>query len=76
MTEKWFKYEYDPDGELVLRFQKPKLTFLPDEAREHIWAAQKETLLAFRSFIDAAVDFLEKAEKTKKKKARSKIDVQ
>lgn len=76
MTEKWFECEYRPDDEMVLRFRRPKLSFLPAEAREHIWAAQKETLLAIRSFIDAVVESVEKAEKQGKKKGRTKIDVQ
>lgn len=45
---------------------------LPDEFTEHARAAQKETLLAIRSLVDAAI---ERAEEKPKRKA-TKIEVE
>jgi hypothetical protein len=54
------------DDEVVLRF--PSLgrvlrTFLPDEAVKHLYAAQREQLLALRSVVDAAITRVENAER-------------
>lgn len=51
----YFDYEYKPGEELVMRFRRPALELMPQEARGHMLAARKEMLLAFRSFIDAAI---------------------
>jgi hypothetical protein len=52
--------------EVVLRF--PSLNrlmraFLPEDARKHLYAAQREQLLAMRSMLDAAIKRIESAEK-------------
>ncbi len=48
----------EPDErEYVIRFRLPKLPrLLPEEAHGHIMAAQRETLLAVRSMIDACIE--------------------
>ena len=53
------------EDEVVLRF--PTLnrllrSMLPDDAVKHMYAAQREQLLALRSIIDAAVKRIESAE--------------
>jgi hypothetical protein len=52
--------------EVVLRF--PSLNrlvraFLPEEAVKHLYAAQREQLLALRSVLDAAITRIEAAER-------------
>ena len=52
--------------EVVLRF--PSLNrlvraFLPDEAVKHLYAAQREQLLAVRSVVDAIISYVEVAER-------------
>ena len=52
--------------EVVLRF--PSLNrlvraFLPEEAVKHLYAAQREQLLALRSVLDAAITRVEAAER-------------
>ncbi len=76
MTDKVFEVEYHPGDEtVVLRFKvPPRLPFVPEPAREHFKAARKEMLLAFRSFLDKAIEHAEKAEK--RGKSRTKIEVQ
>jgi hypothetical protein len=54
------------DEEVVLRF--PSLSrvmraFLPEDAVKHLYAAQREQLLAMRCMLDAAIERIEKAEK-------------
>ena len=53
------------DNEVVLRFPSPNRmlrAFLPEEAVKHMYAAQREQLLALRSVIDAAITRIEKAQ--------------
>ena len=52
--------------EVVLRF--PSLNrlvraFLPAEAAKHLYAAQREQLLAVRSVVDAIISYVEAAER-------------
>ena len=52
--------------EVVLRF--PSLNrlvraFLPAEAVKHLYAAQREQLLAVRSVVDAVISYVEAAER-------------
>ncbi len=54
------------DDEVVLRF--PSLNrlvraFLPAEAVKHLYAAQREQLLAVRSVVDAVISYVEAAER-------------
>jgi len=58
-----FEYEYRPGDELVLRFRRPVIDFIPCEARDHLMAAQKEFLLALRSLVDAAISRMEEHER-------------
>ena len=58
-----FEYEYRPGEELVLRFRRPVIDFIPCEARDHLMAAQKEFLLALRSLVDTALSRLEERER-------------
>ena len=66
------EWEHHPGGEFVLRFKPPLPEILPKEARGHIKAARKETLLTLRSLIDAAIGQMEEAEK----KRQTKIEVE
>jgi len=54
------------DTELLLRLPNPTRllrAFLPDEAVKHLYAAQREQLLAMRAMIDAAITRIEAAER-------------
>ncbi len=50
--------------------------WLPADFHTHRRAAQKEMLLAWRSLIDARIEKLEKAEKTKSAPKATKIKVE
>ena len=55
------------ENEVVLRLPSPNRVlraFLPDEAVKHMYAAQREQLMALRCVIDAAISRIEAAEKT------------
>ncbi len=63
-TTTTFRAERSED-EVVLRF--PSLnrlmrSFLPDEAVKHLYAAQREQLLAMRCMLDAAIARVESAQ--------------
>jgi hypothetical protein len=50
--------------EVVLRFPSRLVrAFLPAEAAKHLYAAQREQLLAVRSVVDAMISYIEVAER-------------
>ena len=52
--------------EVVVRLPSPNRllrAFLPDDAVKHLYAAQREQLLALHSMIDAAITRIEDAER-------------
>jgi hypothetical protein len=72
------RVEQSPD-EVVVRI--PRLAnvlrrFLPEEAVQHLQAAQREQLLAMRSIIDAAIERLEDSEREAKTPRRTEIPVE
>ena len=75
MAETIFEIEHQPGEEIVLRFKVSALHFMPEATKDHFRMARKEMLLALRSFLDKAIERVEKAEKTRTKK-RTKIEVQ
>jgi hypothetical protein len=53
------------ENEVVVRLPSPNRllrAFLPDDAVKHLYAAQREQLLALRCMIDAAITRIEAAE--------------
>lgn len=74
----FIQIEHHPGEELVVHFRPPEFDKCSSDAKEHILAATKETLLALRSLVDAAVESVEKAEvkSTTKKQGRTKIEVE
>lgn len=67
--------------EVVLRLPNPcglLRAWLPAEARKHLYAAQREQLLALRAMIDAAVERIETAERddSNRRPRRTEISVE
>lgn len=53
------------ENEVIVRLPSPNRllrAFLPDDAVQHLYAAQREQLLALRCMIDAAITRIEAAE--------------
>ncbi|MDY7019259.1 MAG: hypothetical protein SU899_04210 [Chloroflexota bacterium] len=73
MAERIFQVEREADGEVVIRIRPDKFVTIPKLARSHLWAAEKESLLALRSLIDASI---EQVEKKSKKRKREKVEVE
>ncbi len=48
---------------------------LPEEAVKHMYAAQREQLLAIRSLVDAAIESLEKMERDEGPKRKQRIEI-
>ena len=59
---------------LRLTLPLPRLLFLPKETRQHLQAARREHLLAWRSILDAAIQRLEEGEKPKRKAESIKVE--
>jgi hypothetical protein len=74
VAEKFFECDYSPEEGFSLRIRRPVLRTLCPEARGHILEARKETLLALRSMVEAALERLEEKEDTRKRRRR-RIDV-
>ena len=75
MAEKFFECEYSPEEGLCLRIRKPAFRAFAPEARGHMLEARRETLLALRSVVDAALECLEKKEDTRSRRRR-RIEVE
>ena len=75
MADKYIEFEHRPDGGFVLRIKPPKISSLPESAKQHAITARKETLLALRGIIDTAIEHIEKSDNSAKKE-RTKIKVQ
>ncbi len=75
MAEKVFECDYSPEEGFSLRIRRPAFRTLCPEARGHILEARKETLLALRSMVEAALERLEEKEDTRKRRRR-RIDVE
>ncbi len=76
MAVKMFECEYEPGEELVFRIRRPGLRVLAPEVRGHLLEARKETLMALRSLIDAALARLEEKEKGTRRRRRTQIKVE
>ncbi len=60
------KIEEQPEGAfnlLHLRLPLPRMFRLPEETRQHLWAARRERMLAARSLLDDAIKRLDEGEK-------------
>jgi hypothetical protein len=65
-AEQWVLRGERSANEVVLRFPSPGRllrALLPADAVQHMYAAQREQLLAVRSMIDAAIARIEEAER-------------
>ncbi|HZD56747.1 MAG TPA: hypothetical protein VE136_08500 [Anaerolineales bacterium] len=66
----------EPVDLLHITLPVPRLRCLPKEVRQHLRASRRERLLAFRSLIDSAIEWLAEPEEDQKhrKTERVKID--
>ena len=71
--DKMFEYESGSEGEVILKFRLPRVDLFPKGAGDHFRNAQKELLLAFLSYIDAAVERVERPEQ--ERQGRTRIEV-
>jgi hypothetical protein len=70
VAEKFFECEYSPEEGFSLRIRRPVFSAFCPEARGHVLEARKETLLALRSLVDAALERLEEKEGTRGRRRR------
>jgi len=75
MGERIFEIERKPGEEIVFRFRRGRLHWLPQETRSHVYEARKEMLLALRSLIDRAIELVGERGKDGGE-GRTKIDVE
>ena len=70
--------ERTEDTELRLRLptlRRLMRTFLPDEVLMHLYAAQREQLLAIRAVLDAAIERTEDAERDAHRRTVRRRDI-
>jgi hypothetical protein len=70
VAEKFFECEYSPEEGFSLRIRKPAFQAFSPEARSHLLEARRETLLAMRSMVDAALGRLEEKEGARGRRRR------
>ena len=59
MPDRVVEINYSQSEGLTLRFKPGSLSLVPEPVKEHIKAANKELLLALRSFVDQAIETME-----------------
>ncbi len=59
MAERMVEIDYSPSEGLTLRFRPISLSLVPEPTRQHLLAANRELLLALRSFVDQAIERVE-----------------
>jgi hypothetical protein len=59
MPDRVVEINYSQSEGLTLRFKPGSLSLVPEPAKEHFKAANKELLLALRSFVDKAIETME-----------------
>jgi hypothetical protein len=74
VAEKFFECEYSPEEGFSLRIRRPALRALFPEAQGHLLEARKETLLALRSMVEAALERLEKKEGARSRRRRIEVE--
>ncbi len=74
MIEKVFELEHRPGEEWVFHLRPGMMRCLPEATTSHIYAAQKEGLLAIRGLIDCAIERLDEEGKDERK-GRTKIEI-
>ena len=70
-----FQVEYE-SGELVVRMSPRHIRLLPEATQEHLKAANKEFLLAFKSCLDSAINLMDRPKKTGGASRRTYIRVE
>ena len=58
MAERLFEINYSAAEGLTMCFRPSCLGLVPEPTRQHIRAANRELLLALRSFVDQAVEMM------------------
>ena len=70
-----FQLEYE-SGELVVRVSPRHIRLLPEATQEHLKAANKEFLLAFKSCLDSAINLIDRPSKPEATSRRTYIRVE
>ena len=70
-----FQVDYD-SGELVVRVSPKHIRLLPEATQEHLKAANKEFLLAFKSCLDSAISMMERPKQSSSSTRRTYIRVE
>lgn len=70
MAERLVEVDYSAGEGLTLRFKPRSLGLIPEPTRGHIRAANRELLLALRSFVDQVIEGMEPEENTPPRRRR------
>ena len=73
MLPRLAEVNYSPEAGLTLRFHSRRCNLLPEQTRGHLKAANKELLLALRSFIDETIERMEQPEPRPRRRRRIQV---
>ena len=63
-------------GDFVVRLSPKNIRLLPGDTQEHLKAANREMLMAFKSCLDSALDLLDRPKKSSHTAGRTYIRVE
>ena len=73
MAGKFVEINYTPKDGLTLSFKPGSLSLIPEPTRQHIRAANRELLLALRSFVDQAIQRMEPEDGSPRRPRRVRV---
>ena len=73
MEDRFIEVNYNPTDGFTLRVRPRSLKLLPEPTRGHILAANKEFLLAVRSFLDQVISKVEDRGKASRRPRRIEV---
>lgn len=73
MANRPIEVNYTPDDGLTVTLRPEAVSLIPEPASKHFKAANKELLLALRSFVDKAIEMMEPEEETGRRPQRVRV---
>lgn len=70
------RHPEEPVDLLHITLPLPRFRCLPKEVRQHLRASRRERLLAFRSLIDSAIEWLAEPEEDQKRRKTERVKVE
>ena len=75
-SERTFKIEFGPAGEVTFRINPDEILGIPRETIHHLREANRQGLLALRSFLDRVIEHLDPKEESSSGPIRIEVEVE